>query len=153
MYELYSLFGVPRSATDDEIKQAFRNLAKRFHPDTSEGASDKGKRFKDLSSAYEILGDPIKRRAYDRGEIDGYGNQRAGYSPRAERESERERSDCAALDQRVGGLRPADGGYDQPNAPEQQGAADPAQPAGNAIHRDIGHAVAPVGRTSGYDEY
>lgn len=92
MYELYSLFGVPRSSTDDEIKQAFRSLAKRYHPDTPEGASDKGRRFKDLSSAYEILGDPIKRRAYDRGEIDGYGNPRAGYSARAaaEREAERE---------------------------------------------------------------
>jgi len=92
MYELYSLFGVPRAASDEEIKQAFRTLAKRYHPDTSEGAADKGKRFKDLSSAYEILGDPIKRRAYDRGEIDGYGNPRAGYTPRAEREPERERA-------------------------------------------------------------
>lgn len=92
MYELYSLFGVPRTATDEEIKQAFRTLAKRFHPDTSEGAADKGRRFKDLSSAYEILGDPIKRRAYDRGEIDGHGNPRAGYAPRPEREPERERA-------------------------------------------------------------
>ena len=80
------------AASDEEIKQAFRTLAKRYHPDTSEGAADKGKRFKDLSSAYEILGDPIKRRAYDRGEIDGYGNPRAGYTPRAEREPERERA-------------------------------------------------------------
>lgn len=100
MYELYSLFGVPRSATDDEIKQAFRNLAKRFHPDTSEGASDKGRRFKDLSSAYEILGDPIKRRAYDRGELDGYGNPRAGYSPRAERAPERERAKEARTEEK-----------------------------------------------------
>src|SRR5258706_270092 len=92
MYELYSLFGVPRSATDEEIKQAFRSLAKRFHPDTSEGAADKGRRFKDLSSAYEILGDPIKRRDYDRGEIDGHANARAGYAPRAERVPERERT-------------------------------------------------------------
>ena len=91
MYELYSLFGVPRTSTDDEIKQAFRSLAKRFHPDTPEGASDKGRRFKDLSSAYEILGDPIKRRSYDRGEIDGYGNPRAGYTPRSERDREAER--------------------------------------------------------------
>ena len=109
MYELYSLFGVPRSATDDEIKQAFRSLAKRFHPDTSEGASDKGKRFKDLSSAYEILGDPIKRRAYDRGEIDGYGNQRAGYAPRAEREPERERTkDARAEEKETAGAQQRD---------------------------------------------
>lgn len=93
MYELYSLFGVPRSSSDDEIKQAFRSLAKRFHPDTQEGAADKGRRFKDLSSAYEILGDPIKRRAYDRGEIDGYGNPRAGFAPpRQEPEQEPERA-------------------------------------------------------------
>src|SRR6185503_3848163 len=103
MYELYSLFGVPRSATDEEIKQAFRSLAKRYHPDTMEGASDKGRRFKDLSSAYEILGDPIKRRAYDRGEIDGYGNPRAGFNPRqaAEREAERERAREAAKEARA----------------------------------------------------
>jgi len=86
MYDPYSVLGVPRSATEDDVKQAFRSLAKRFHPDTPEGASDKGRRFKDLSIAYEILSDPTKRRSYDRGEIDAHGNPRHGFTPRPERE-------------------------------------------------------------------
>jgi DnaJ-class molecular chaperone len=88
MYDPYSVLGVPRSASEDDVKQAFRSLAKRFHPDTPEGAADKGRRFQDLSIAYEILGDPSKRRSYDRGEIDAHGNPRAGYTPRPEREEE-----------------------------------------------------------------
>jgi DnaJ-class molecular chaperone len=90
MYDPYSVLGLPRNAGEDEVKQAFRTLAKRFHPDTPEGASDKGRRFKDLSIAYEILGDAKKRKAYDRGEIDAHGNPRPGYTPRPEPEPEAE---------------------------------------------------------------
>ncbi|MBL8782956.1 MAG: DnaJ domain-containing protein, partial [Alphaproteobacteria bacterium] len=88
MYDPYSVLGVQRSASEDDIKSAFRSLAKRFHPDTSEGASDKGKRFRDLSIAYQVIGDPSKRKAYDRGEIDAHGNPRHGYVPRREPEEE-----------------------------------------------------------------
>ena len=88
MYDPYSVLGLARSAGEDEVKQAFRTLAKRFHPDTPEGASDKGRRFKDLSIAYEIVGDAKKRRAYDRGEIDAHGNPRPGYVQRPEEEQE-----------------------------------------------------------------
>lgn len=88
MYDPYSVLGLPRSATDDDIKQAFRALAKRFHPDTPEGASDKGRRFRDLSIAYEILGDARKRRSYDRGEIDAHGNPKPNYKPPPEPETE-----------------------------------------------------------------
>jgi DnaJ-class molecular chaperone len=91
MYDPYSVLGVQRSASEDDIKSAFRSLAKRFHPDTSEGASDKGKRFKDLAIAYQVIGDPAKRKSYDRGEIDAHGNPRHGYVPRPEpEEAERE---------------------------------------------------------------
>lgn len=90
MYDPYSVLGLARSAGEDEVKHAFRTLAKRFHPDTPEGASDKGRRFKDLSIAYEILGDARKRRAYDRGEIDAHGNPRPGYKPRPEPQPEPE---------------------------------------------------------------
>jgi len=90
MYDPYSVLGVPRTATEDDVKTAFRSLAKRFHPDTTEGAADKGRRFKDLSIAYEILSDPAKRRSYDRGEIDAHGNPRPGYTPRQEAEPEQE---------------------------------------------------------------
>lgn len=92
MYDPYSVLGVQRSASEDDIKSAFRSLAKRFHPDTSEGAADKGRRFKDLSIAYQILGDATKRRSYDRGEIDAHGNPRHGYRPRPEPEAEPERA-------------------------------------------------------------
>ena len=90
MYDPYSVLGLARNAGEDEVKHAFRTLAKRFHPDTPEGASDKGRRFKDLSIAYEILSDAKKRRAYDRGEIDAHGNPRYGYTPQPDVEPEPE---------------------------------------------------------------
>jgi DnaJ-class molecular chaperone len=76
MHDLYAVLGVSVGATDDEVKHAFRSAAKRFHPDTPEGAKDKGKRFQALNAAYEILGDAAKRAQYDRGEIDHNGDPR-----------------------------------------------------------------------------
>ena len=99
MYDPYSVLGLPRTAGEDEVKHAFRTLAKRFHPDTPEGASDKGRRFKDLSIAYEILGDAKKRRAYDRGEIDAHGNPRPGYVQRPDPEPE---NDSGRASEQVG---------------------------------------------------
>jgi len=69
----YVILGVPRSASDEDIRRAFRKLAKELHPDVTRGTDD---RFKRVSSAYEILGDPEKRRAFDRGEIDARGEPR-----------------------------------------------------------------------------
>ena len=69
----YSTLGVTKNASEDDIRRAFRKLAKELHPDIAKGTEE---RFKKVSSAYEILGDPDKRRAYDRGEIDGSGDPR-----------------------------------------------------------------------------
>jgi DnaJ-class molecular chaperone len=70
----YTVLGVPKGASEDDIRKAFRKLAKELHPDTNRGGTDE--RFKRVSSAYEILGDPEKRKAFDRGEIDGRGDPR-----------------------------------------------------------------------------
>jgi DnaJ-class molecular chaperone len=69
----YVTLGVPKSASEEDIRRAFRKLAKELHPDIAKGTEE---RFKKVSSAYEILGDAEKRRAYDRGEIDGRGDPR-----------------------------------------------------------------------------
>jgi DnaJ-class molecular chaperone len=73
----YATLGVAKNASDEDIRRAFRKLAKELHPDISKGNEE---RFKKVSSAYEILSDADKRRAYDRGEIDGRGDPRhAGF--------------------------------------------------------------------------
>lgn len=75
----YMELGVARSASDDDIKKAFRKLAKELHPDARPGDKAAGERFKKVSAAYELLSDPDKRRQYDRGEIDAAGEPRRTY--------------------------------------------------------------------------
>ena len=62
--DYYETFGLPREATQDEIKRAYRKLARKYHPDVSK-AADAEARFKELGEAYAVLKDPEKRAAYD----------------------------------------------------------------------------------------
>jgi DnaJ-class molecular chaperone len=73
MSDPYSVLGVPKTASDDEIRKAFRKLAKKHHPDLNPGDKAAEARFKDISQANEILSDAEKRRRFDAGEIDATG--------------------------------------------------------------------------------
>jgi molecular chaperone DnaJ len=63
--DYYEVLGVSRSASDDDIKSAFRNLARKYHPDVND-ADDAEERFKEINEAYRVLSDDDKRAAYDR---------------------------------------------------------------------------------------
>jgi DnaJ-class molecular chaperone len=73
----YQELGVPPTASADEIRKAFRKLAKQHHPDTNPGNKQAEDRFKQVSAAFDILGDAEKRKKYDAGEIDAEGRETA----------------------------------------------------------------------------
>jgi DnaJ-class molecular chaperone len=92
MRDPYDVLGVGRSASEAEIKRAYRKLAKENHPDRHGGDKKRAAKFSEINSAYEIVGDKEKRGKFDRGEIDaegkprfqgfeGYGGFRAGGGP------------------------------------------------------------------------
>ena len=78
----YEVLGVKRDASADEIRKAYRKLAKEFHPDLNPGKPAAEARFKAVTAAYDILSDTEKRARYDRGEIDETGAERPRYSYR-----------------------------------------------------------------------
>jgi DnaJ-class molecular chaperone len=76
MRDPYTVLGVSKSASEAEIKSAFRKLAKKHHPDANKDDAKAASRFAELNAAYEIVGDDEKRKAFDRGEIDAEGKPR-----------------------------------------------------------------------------
>src|SRR5665647_1830046 len=76
MKDPYETLGVNRSATDKEIKDAFKKLARKFHPDLHPDDKEAEGKFKDISAAKDFLDDKEKRRRFDAGEIDAGGAER-----------------------------------------------------------------------------
>lgn len=72
----YEVLGVEKGASADEIRQAYRKLAKKLHPDLNPGNEEAEAMFKDVQAAYAIVGDEEKRKKFDRGEIDASGAER-----------------------------------------------------------------------------
>ncbi len=74
MRDLYSTLGVPRTASEQDIKSAYRKLAKELHPDRNKDKPNASEKFSEVTRAYDLLSDKNKRAQYDRGEIDADGN-------------------------------------------------------------------------------
>jgi DnaJ-class molecular chaperone len=76
MKDPYSVLGVSKTASEGEIKAAYRSLAKKMHPDVNPGDKDVDEKFKEISAAYNLLSDKEKKAKYDRGEINPDGSPR-----------------------------------------------------------------------------
>src|SRR5882762_3477107 len=75
--DYYETLGVPKTASEDEIRSAFRKLARKYHPDTAQDKKSAEEKFKEINEAFEVLSDPEKRKKYDEyganWEKDGFG--------------------------------------------------------------------------------
>src|SRR5436190_23163472 len=76
MRDPYQVLGVSKGASPEDIKKAYRKLAKKLHPDSNKKDPKAATKFSELNGAYEIVGDEAKRKQFDRGEIDAEGKQR-----------------------------------------------------------------------------
>ena len=88
MRDPYEVLGVGKNADAAAIKSAFRKLAKKLHPDANKNDPNAAQRFAEVNSAYEILGEEDKRKAFDRGEIDAEGKPKfrgfEGFGPKGD---------------------------------------------------------------------
>ena len=87
MSNYYDILGVPKTATADEIKKAYRTLAFKYHPDRNQGNAAAEEKFKQISAAYDVLGDEAKRRQYDMGySTDSYSTAGSQYQQNYQRQ-------------------------------------------------------------------
>jgi len=126
--DYYKVLGVGKNASDDEIKKAYRRLARKYHPDRNAGDKQAEQRFKEISVAHDILSDPEKRREYDRaGTFAGFSG--GGFDPSAFTSGFSGGGFGDVLSNLFGGAGPAGGG--------QRGAGRRTQRAAEARGRDL----------------
>ena len=94
-WDPYATLGLGRTATADEIRRAYRALAKELHPDVRPGDKQAEERFKRATAAFNLLSDPVMKSRFDRGEIDADGNERSAFSSRP-RQSQRAHAGAGA---------------------------------------------------------
>ena len=112
--DYYGVLGVASTATQDEIKKAYRRLAKRYHPDANQNDPKSADRFKEISEAYQVVGDPEKRKQYDDmrrlgafgfgGGSSGGAGARRGASPAGARPGQDRGGATGGFDFDIGGL-------------------------------------------------
>src|SRR2546423_12426735 len=78
--DYYAVLGVGRDASEEELKKAFRKLARQYHPDVAKDKKTAEEKFKEINEAYEDLSDPEKRKKYD--QLGADWNQPGGFQPR-----------------------------------------------------------------------
>lgn len=113
--DYYEILGVEKNATKDEIKKAFRQKARQYHPDVNK-APDAAEKFKEIGKAYETLSDESKREIYDRYGEEGLSN--AGFNPNSFNMGDIDLSDIFSSFF-GGGFSGFSSGYDDPNAPQR----------------------------------
>src|SRR6267378_36476 len=77
--DYYATLGIPRSASEEDIKKAFRRLARQYHPDVAKDKKVAEEKFKEINEAYEVLSEPEKRRKYD--QLGAGWKESAGFEP------------------------------------------------------------------------